>query len=349
MATIDRRIRLLQLWSAAGAGPFTQTGSWLGCPEAEDLRTLLRCREYYRLANRLADRRRQSPGDYSVLLAALHDWRGRPRFLDGWVWYASHLCEPWLVRGAWHLQRAFQARPSGSEASAGILSLQTFYHHLDHAAKDLATAAARAADNPEPLAYQLLVDAADGGRFERVQRTFEALNRRARHHYKGHANYLLALCRLSSEREQEVITFIDRTTAELENGSLLWALVPQGLIEGWAQRRYTAGVATARHELMASPLKARLWAAFERLFGSRRRPRSALVPQAAGHFAVAFYLAGDGAGTQQALAYVDQPAGYPWSLLRTQLMDFVDPERVLRRVRAFRPEAPDRAGARPRR
>ncbi len=330
------RDSLYRVVSTLGVGTYTEVNEWLGLEDAREARALLRFHHYYRL-QRLMERLREAhPRRYGLVIAALADWPGRPEWLDGWVWYASHLPESWMVRGAHSISWAFQAHQPGFRQPQGMLAMHTFFKRLEQAEEDLRKAAELAPKNPEPHAWLIASGGALGCSQTELKQRFKSLTRRDTDHFQGHSNLLIALYRRPEGSDNELFSFARRLSDQAAPGSLIHALIAQAHVERWAMEVFSNGVESANTGILAPQVSAELRAAWLRLFGSPDYHSGVLEPAVAGYFAVAFYLAEDHQGVADAMGRIGQYAvSYPWSHLCRTARECLHPGFAIDKIRHF--------------
>lgn len=330
------RDSLYRVASTLGIGAYTEVNEWLGLEDAREARELLKFHQYYRL-QRLVERLRDShPGRYGLVIAALADWSGRPEWLDGWVWYASHLPESWMVRGAHAVSWAFQVHQPGFRQPQGMLAMHTFFKRLEQAEEDLGKAVELAPGNPEPYAWRIASGGALGCSRKELEQRFQALTRCAPEHFQGHSNLLIALYRRPESSDNELFSFARRLSDQAPPGSLLHALIAQAHVERWAMQVFSEGPESASTAIRQPQVDAELRAAWQRLFGAADYRPDVLEPVVAGYFAVAFYLAQDRQGVADAMKPIGQYAvSYPWSHLCRTSRECLHPGFAIDRVRDY--------------
>ncbi len=324
---------LYRIVSSLGYGAHTEANNWLGEPAANDLREILKYDRYYRVYRMLSKYRSEDPDRYALYLAALSDWPGQPRFLDGWVWYASHIAEPWLVRGANAMKGAFDSRWADTQ---GVVGMHIFFRRLEQAERDFQKALEVDPENPEVYGYLIATGGALGISHEDLRQRFETLLAIAPEHFQGHSNMLIALYRKPEPNDNALFNFTRTVTDNAPHGSPLQALIPQAHIEKWAMLRFVDSPEKANAYFKEPRVWAEIQSAYNRLFNVPGYQPTALEPILAGYFAVAFYLAEDRQGLDDMMQRIgNYTTTYPWNHLCRKPREFLNVGYVIDRVRQY--------------
>ncbi|MHB1241719.1 MAG: hypothetical protein ACYC18_14660, partial [Gammaproteobacteria bacterium] len=253
----------------------------------------------------------------------------------GWGAAASHRPEPWMAR-AIHGVRLAEGMVGVQPSPGGVAALHRYFHRIEQAERDLAEAAQRDPESPEPYAWLLATALTSGAEPDEIQARFAAVCARDSDHLQAH---LLRLQSLGDHGDGHAALAFARGVGEsMPRGHPLHVLIPCAYIEHWAWIRYLHGPETADAQLRVPGTFGELTAAYCRsgLGQDQGSADSTILRRfAAGCFAAAFYLAGERAAARESLSKIGPWASpYPWRYLQTQVRDHPDPGYVVDRLRS---------------
>src|SRR5919201_1968806 len=163
--------------------------------------------------------------DRELLVNALTQWDGRPRWMDDWLRAHPKSAIPLLVRGVHGIKWAWEARGGGKAETVSEGGWDLFARRLHDSEDELRLAAARDEADPTPWANLLAVVRGLQQGPEVAQQTFNEVKKRDPWSVWGHIMMLQLLTQKWGGSHEAMFDFARSTHAAAPAGALVHRLI----------------------------------------------------------------------------------------------------------------------------
>lgn len=241
--------------------------------------------------------------------------------------------EAWLVRGAYKIKWAWEARGGDFSNSTSGFTFDVFFERLEEAEDDLNRAIDLVPANAEPYCYLLTSGMGLQISEEEMFARFTELKVRSPYHFGGHVAKLYSMTQRWGGSHEEMFQFAYDALKEVPEGSGLHALVADAHIERWFEYVLDEGKAAGSLYIKSSNVRNDLKRAYEKSLGSPKYIPGGEDAIYRSYFAAAFYLSGQHTLASNEMDKLSkQIPEYPWALLSSRPWDITDAGYVVDRI-----------------
>lgn len=315
-----------------GLGPRIEANGWLNNPKAIQLRHQFKKNNFGLIEESLSSINGKNEELYSLLISALRQFSGNPRFIDEYVKKYPNSVHANIISGSNKIHWAWEARTGNYAEEVADKQWKHFFDRLEQAQNLLNRAVYIDSSNAEAYSYLIKTAMGMGAAQSELFTLFSVLKMKSPNHLIGHSHMLYALTEKWGGSDEDMFSFARNTFTQATPGSSLGALIAQAHIEKWSDIEDEDDELACTY-ISSSDVKEELLQAFNQSINHKNYQYNVLTPMFAGIFAMAFYLSGNYKMARINCAKLTKGLSeYPWYYLNETEKDTLNAGYVLDRV-----------------